>query len=125
MNKFKINDSVVFTNNLYVIAKDLIDGFKLALSGEHGIRVGIRPEHIHLDEEYTNPHKSSAFQVESEVVELLGSELLVHSTWNDKEMIFKISTGTLVKPHTTINLTFNKDKIKIFDELTGDAIKAN
>ena len=72
-----------------------------------------------------NPHKSSAFQVESEVVELLGSELLVHSTWNDKEMISKISTGTLVKPHTTINLTFNKDKIKIFDELTGDAIKAN
>ena len=40
-------------------------------------------------------------------------------------MISKISTGTLVKPHTTINLTFNKDKIKIFDELTGDAIKAN
>ena len=40
-------------------------------------------------------------------------------------MISKISTGTLVKQHTTINLTFNKDKIKIFDELTGDAIKAN
>ena len=37
-------------------------------------------------------------------------------------MIAKISTGTLIKPHTDVELTINKDKILIFDECSGDTI---
>lgn len=122
-NHFKIHDSIVFSNNLYCVAMDMINSFKEALNGTHNVKVGIRPEHIHLSSEYNNSRKTNSFTIESEVVELLGSELLVHTTWNDKEMIAKISTGTVVKPHSNVELCFNQDKVIVFDDFTGDSLQ--
>lgn len=114
---------VRFINNLYDVAMNLYEGFKEAVNGAHPIKLGVRPEHIHLDEEYTNPKKTTPFKVTSEVVELMGSELLVHTPWNGSEIIAKISTGTLVKPHTEINLTINAEKVLVFDVGSGDTIR--
>lgn len=114
---------VAFVNNLYDVALNLLHQFEQALTGEHPVKMGIRPEHIHLDEEYTNPKKTKAFTVESGVVELMGSELLVHTPWNGTDLIAKIATGTLVKPHTEIQLTFNGDKVLVFDLGSGDTIR--
>lgn len=114
---------VRFINNLYEIAQNLHEQFTAALKGKHPVRVGIRPEHIHLDEEYASEGKTAPFTVRSEVVELMGSELLIHTPWNGAEMIAKISTGTLVKPHTEVHLTFNGEKVMVFDEGSGDTIQ--
>ena len=105
------------------MALNLLHQFEQALTDEHPVKMGIRPEHIHLDEEYTNPKKTKAFTVESGVVELMGSELLVHTPWNGTDLIAKIATGTLVKPHTEIQLTFNGDKVLVFDLGSGDTIR--
>ena len=57
-----------------------------------------------------------------EPTELLGSELLVHSEWAGSNIVAKISTNTLIKPHTDVELALNGDKILIFDESCGDRI---
>lgn len=114
---------IAFVNNLYDVAMRLASEYEVALSEVHPVKIGIRPEHIHLDEEYENHYKTDAFEIGANVVELMGSELLVHTTWNNAEVIAKISTGTLVKPHTTIKVSMNSEKIHVFDIGSGDAIK--
>lgn len=114
---------IAFVNNLYDVATRLASEYEAALSEVHPVKIGVRPEHIHLDEEYDNPRKTDAFEIDANVVELMGSELLVHTKWNDAEVIAKISTGTLVKPHTTIKVAMNSEKIHVFDIGSGDAIK--
>ena len=112
---------IEFVNNLYEVATNLLAKCKAALVGRHGVRVGIRPEDLHLDNEFSG-NKTNSFTINSNVVELLGSELLIHTNWANTNMIAKISTGTLIKPHTDVELTINKDKIFIFDESSGDTI---
>jgi len=124
-SKVKVNLNSVdieFVNNLYEVATNLLAASKAALTGKHNIRIGIRPEDIHLNNEYNEANKSNPFVIKSDIVELLGSELLVHTDYADTKMIAKISTGTLIKPHTDVELTMNTDKILIFDETSGDTI---
>ena len=85
------------------------------------IRVGVRPEDIVLDSEFDG-NKTDKFAVNANIVELLGSELLIHSDFAGANTIAKISTNVLIKPHTEVELAFNKDKILIFDESCGDRI---
>ena len=112
---------VEFINNLYEVASNLLDKCKKALEGKHGVRVGVRPEDLHLYNEYDG-EKTESFTINANVVELLGSELLIHTNWAGSNLIAKISTGTLIKPHSDVELTFNKNKILVFDECSGDTI---
>ena len=112
---------IEFVNNLYEVAQNLLHKSEAALAGRHPIRVGVRPEDIVLPTEFAG-NKSGVFTVKSNIVELLGSELLVHSDFAGANLIAKISTNTLIKPHTDVELAFNKDKILIFDESCGDRI---
>ena len=116
------DSSIILTNNLFVTLTELLGKYESALKDPHSVRVGIRPEHIHLDQEFENEHKSDKFTCQSDVVELLGSELLLHTTFDNKEMVAKISTGTLVKPHEDVELSFDTDKVLVFDVNSGDTI---
>ena len=120
--KFNLNSvDVEFVNNLYDVACDLLSKCKAALSGKHGVRLGIRPEDLHLSSEFAGD-STQGFKVNSNIVELLGSELLIHTQWAGATVIAKISTGTLVKPHTEVELTMTREKILVFDENCGDTI---
>ena len=112
---------VEFVNNLYEVATNLLAKCENALAGKHPIRVGVRPEDIVLDSEFEG-NKTDKFVVNANIVELLGSELLVHSDWADANVIAKISTNVLIKPHTDVELSLKKDKILLFDESCGDRI---
>ena len=112
---------VEFVNNLYEVAINLLAKFENALSSKHPIRVGVRPEDIVLNSEFEG-NKTDKFTIKSNIVELLGSELLVHSEWAGSNVVAKISTNTLIKPHTDVELALNKEKILIFDESCGDRI---
>lgn len=112
---------IEFVNNLYEVAINLLAKFEKALCEKHPIRVGVRPEDIVLDSEFEG-NKTGKFTVNADIVELLGSELLVHSDWAGSRVVAKISTNTLIKPHTLVELALNKDKILIFDESCGDRI---
>ena len=110
-------------NELRDLAEKLLDAFNKALQGPHDIKIGIRPEHIYLDHEYNSANKTEAFEVETGVVELMGTELLLHAMWNGADMIAKISTGTLVKPHENVKLSLDKSLIKVFDSNSCETIK--
>ncbi len=112
---------IEFVNNLYEVAMGLLAKCEAALEGKHPIRVGVRPEDIVLDSEFVG-NKTDKFTVKTNIVELLGSELLIHSDFADANMVAKISTNVLIKPHTEVELAMNKDKILIFDESCGDRI---
>ena len=122
--KFNVNlnsTDIEFVNNLYEVAKGLLERCEAALDGRHPIRVGVRPEDIVLNSEYEG-NKTDGFTVRTGIVELLGSELLIHSDFAGAEIIAKVSTNVLIKPHTDVELAFNKDKILIFDDNCGDRI---
>ena len=112
---------IEFVNNLYEVAQNLLAKCENALKGKHPIRVGVRPEDIVLYSEFVG-NKTEKFVVNSNIVELLGSELLIHSEFADANIVAKISTNVLIKPHTDVELAFNKDKILIFDDSCGDRI---
>lgn len=113
---------IVLTNNLYTVLSSLLEKYENCLKSSHPISIGVRPEHIHLFDEYNGDNKSDAFTVTSDVVELLGSELLLHCNFSSTDMIAKITTEKLIKPHQDVNLTFEKDKIYTFDTSSGDTI---
>ncbi len=115
--------NVEFVNNLYEVATNLLANYEKAVNESHPVRFGIRPENIHLSSECVVPNKSNPLNVTSDIVELMGSELLIHSKWNDSDFISKISTGTLVKPHVDVELVLDLDKILLFDSYSGDTIK--
>ncbi len=122
--KFNVNlnsTDIEFVNNLYEVAKGLLERCETALEGRHPIRVGVRPEDIVLNSEFEG-NKTDGFTVNTSIVELLGSELLIHSDFAGSEIVAKVSTNVLIKPHTDVELAFNKDKILIFDDNCGDRI---
>ena len=53
----------------------------------------------------------------------MGTELLLHAEWNGADVIAKISTGTLVKPHEQVKLTLDKSLIKVFDNNSCETIE--
>ena len=112
---------IEFVNNLYEVASALLAKCEQALSERHSIRVGVRPEDIVLNSEFDG-NKTDMFTVNTNIVELLGSELLVHADFAGSNLIAKISTNVLIKPHTDVELAMNKDKILIFDDNCGDRI---
>ncbi|MFT1993621.1 TOBE domain-containing protein, partial [Staphylococcus aureus] len=63
-------------------------------------------------------------QFESEVVvsELLGSEIMVHSTFQGMELISKLDSRTQVMTNDKITLAFDMNKCHFFDEKTGNRI---
>ena len=93
-----------------------------ALKGRHPIKIGIRPEDIYLFKEYKAKNKTAKLTLDTNIVELMGSELLVHTNWNGKDVIAKITSNTFVKPNTTVDFTFNKEKVLVFDCFSGDTI---
>ena len=127
--KKKVNNNlnstnVEFVNNLYEVATNLLAKYEEAVAKKyHPVRFGIRPENIHLEQECVVSNKSDTITIHSDIVELMGSELLIHTKWNDATFISKISTGTLVKPNTDVNITLDLDKIYVFDAYCGDTIR--
>ena len=100
----------------------LLESYEKALEGAHNVKIGIRPEHIHLSDEYDDKNRTEPFVFQAGIVELLGNELLVHGTWNDVDTIAKISTGTIVESHRDVSLSIDSSKIHVFDAQCGDTI---
>ena len=110
-------------NELRDLAEKLLEAFREALKGAHEVKIGVRPEHIHLSHEFNSENKTKEFVAETGVVELMGTELLLHAEWNGTDMIAKISTGTLVKPHEKVKLAIDKSLIKVFDNNSCETIE--
>ena len=101
---------------------EMLAKYKEAFTSSHTIKLGIRPENIHVASTYKEKVKSASFVIEPNVVELLGGEYLLHSTYNGIEMIAKVPATLEVKAHEQIKLVMSKNLIHIFDEISGERI---
>ncbi len=81
----------------------------------HPVILGIRPEHVVLD--------ASGMPWPVEVVELLGSEMLVHAGRpGDASLTLKIANGAAVGD--TIQVAFPAAHLHVFDRATGLRMEA-
>lgn len=98
---------------------------KLDEQGYQGkeITLGIRPEDIHDEQIIIDSSKESTVNLLVEVVELMGSEIVLYTSLGEDELIAKISTRQKPKVGDTVELAFNLNKVHYFDIDTGNRIK--
>ena len=84
---------------------------------------GIRPEHLQ-DEALLPPEarNGSTMTAPVDVVEHLGSELMVHMTANGKPLVARLDPHSAAHTGGTLDLLVDTDNIHLFDSDTGEAI---
>jgi len=84
------------------------------------VTLGIRPED--LREATGNDPKDITFEAMVEVVEPLGSEILLDTTVGKQTIVGRVNPTVRVKLHDKIRLAFVPDRIHFFDNRTEEAI---
>ena len=80
------------------------------------VTIGIRPEHFSVNH--------NGLKIIPELVEMLGSEKLVHFNLEDKKIVTKLSSDQEVSTGEEISLSLDISKILVFDPETGKRFKA-
>lgn len=83
------------------------------------ITLGVRPEHIRLDQAC---QLDQAFLTTIDVYELLGSEALVHFNIGESKVIAKIEQVQPIQAHDTVCYAFEIEHMYFFDSSTGERI---
>ena len=86
--------------------------------------LGIRPEDIHINGEIVQKYHKSVSEVECDVVELLGHELIVYGYMNGQRIIVKTSANNDIQVHDKILFTFDMNKVHFFDPTTTEVLVA-
>ena len=84
----------------------------------HKIVLGIRPEHIYLNESRPGSHEVKG---RIDFVEMLGSDTILHVDVGGKIIVVKISGGAGFRPGQEVRLYLDLSKIHVFKE-SGEAI---
>jgi multiple sugar transport system ATP-binding protein len=83
--------------------------------------LGIRPEDI-LETEDAFASQGYSFRVTCNVYELLGAEVFLYFELGDKSVTARVEPDTRVRPGDSMTVTFDTDKIHVFDKETEEAI---
>ncbi len=83
---------------------------------------GFRPEDIHSEPVLSETHANSSFTGVVDVVELLGAEMIVHLSTGTHSIIAKLDVRTRLKRGDKLQLTFDMNKIHLFDKENEVAI---
>ena len=81
------------------------------------VKVGIRPEHVALD-----TSGAGTFKARTTLVELLGSESIVHLDLFGGDFQVKLPRVLSDVSGKVCGLTFDAEKLCVFDEISGKAI---
>ena len=84
--------------------------------------LGIRPEDIHVEGIVASTYPSAHFDYAIEVSELLGHEFILHGKIEGQDLVAKVSARIQAKAHSSIDVTFDLDKIHFFDPETENRI---
>ena len=114
--KGKIIDNAFVADNIKL---SLNDSTLSKLKDYKDIVLGIRPEDIYinneLDESYIN--------INTDIVELLGHELIVYGYIGEQKIIIKMSALNEVEENISIKARFDMNKVHFFDPVTTNRIK--
>ena len=116
-------------NKLREEMKEKIESFRKnandALFNSHTVYVGIRPEHFYLENDFRGRRKSNSFDIDIKMIELLGSEYIIHSKIKDKELQIKLNGLLNVKENEQVRVCFDEDMVKLFDVDSGMSLGGN
>lgn len=115
---FLVDDkSVAIPPKTAALLKDLgYDGKPIAL--------GIRPEHIHVNNEDLSGVPASEFEAEITVSELTGAETILYAVYANQEFIARVDADTTIEAGHTATLAFDMSHVHFFDIETGARLKA-
>lgn len=88
------------------------------------IALGIRPEHIHVNNEDLSGVPASEFEAEITVAELTGAETILYAVYADQEFIARVDADTTIEAGHTATLAFDMSHVHFFDIDTGERLKA-
>ncbi|MCQ2793459.1 MAG: TOBE domain-containing protein [Bacilli bacterium] len=100
-------------------ADELINKFNDKLKSDFPIRFGVRPEHIIICDD---DEKEFDAKIKAEIVELLGSELYVHSHIGDSEIVIKSTSGRDINSGDELKIKFDINKTHYFDNDTEESV---
>ena len=84
--------------------------------------LGIRPEDIYLDGPICDKYPNAKCEVECDVVELLGHELIVYGYMNGQRIIVKTSATHDIQVHDKVTFTFDMSRAHCFDPETTNRL---
>ena len=106
------------------IEVELTDELRANIQGYEGEEVvfGIRPEDIHIDGPIVERYPNSQADIECDVVELLGHELILYGYLNGQRITVKTSAIHDIQVHDKVRLTFDLNKAHFFDPTTTNCL---
>ena len=130
-----LEDAVLFSklNKYYIkvlgkileIPKDKCVLLKDEEVSEMDVMVGIRPEHINVCE----PGNDQAIEARVDVVELMGSEMLLHAQIEGQEIVIKVVQPEIInqhvsdaRTHESVYFTLPGMRLHVFERETGDSL---
>lgn len=108
------NYYILFNGHTINLSKEYTDKLKSNNVKSQPITLGVRPECITITEK-----TSDSYEVNVDVSELMGNEMLIHSKINDNKIILRSETRYDIKTDDKINISFKWDKVHMFDSKTG------
>lgn len=101
---------------------------KLALLKEQGlidkpVILGVRPEHIYDNSEMINALPESQIDVQVDVAELTGAELMVYSSIGSHPFIARLGADTTLQQGQQITLAIDMNRAHFFDKETETRIR--
>ena len=103
---------------------ELTEELRMNIQGYENEEVvlGIRPEDIYTSGPMAEKYQNATTEVECDVVELLGHELIVYGYMNGQRIIVKTSAVNDIQVHDKINMTFDLNKVHFFDPVTTNRL---
>jgi multiple sugar transport system ATP-binding protein len=86
------------------------------------VTMGIRPEHIRPDGAFVAGSPGSAIHAGVDVVEPLGSEILVYLAAGEHTMIAKIEPSVMPRVGETMDVALDVERVHFFDADTGESL---
>jgi len=119
--KFVIEDEAgnkVASIDLLDRHKDLLKSYK-----DKKVILGVRPEDIYLEGDESKKNPSNPINIECDISELLGAELIAYSYLNKERVIMKTSAYNEIKKNDQIKVVFDLEKTHFFDPETTLRLK--
>lgn len=88
------------------------------------ITLGVRPEHIHVNNEDLSDLPVSEFDATITVSELTGAETVIYAVYDGQEFIARVEADTAIEAGDVVRLAFDMSHVHFFDKENGSRIKS-
>ena len=105
------------------VLSDRIESDVIAPYEGKEVILGVRPEDLHLEEEYMSKPGYGVVQAKVDIAEMMGSEILLYATVGESNLIAKVSVENRLSHGDDVKLAINSAKMHLFDVKSNLVIK--